>query len=114
MRGTGRDFAAWLGLVPKQISTGDRTPGSRTMRAKARDEWRQGPRLRRPQPLAGPRNGHKARTKELVDEALTTEEPAEVCETKRRDGDRSSRRLRTLVTLMALFAACPLIRSHAR
>ena len=21
----GRDFAAWLGLVPKQISTGDRT-----------------------------------------------------------------------------------------
>jgi len=23
--GTGRDFAAWLGLVPKQISTGDRT-----------------------------------------------------------------------------------------
>ena len=25
-RGTkGRDFAAWLGLVPKQISTGDRT-----------------------------------------------------------------------------------------
>jgi transposase len=22
---TGRDFAAWLGLVPKQISTGDRT-----------------------------------------------------------------------------------------
>jgi hypothetical protein len=34
----GRDFAAWLGLVPKQISTGDRTilgkyPGSRNMRA---------------------------------------------------------------------------------
>ena len=23
--GKGRDFAAWLGLVPKQISTGDRT-----------------------------------------------------------------------------------------
>src|SRR5260370_26250665 len=22
---TGRDFAAWLGLVPKQMSTGDRT-----------------------------------------------------------------------------------------
>ena len=21
----GRDFAAWLGLVPKQVSTGDRT-----------------------------------------------------------------------------------------
>ena len=25
----GRDFAAWLGLVPKQISTGDRRNGSR-------------------------------------------------------------------------------------
>ena len=23
--GKGRDFAAWLGLVPKQMSTGDRT-----------------------------------------------------------------------------------------
>ena len=23
--GKGRDFGAWLGLVPKQISTGDRT-----------------------------------------------------------------------------------------
>jgi transposase len=35
----GRDFAAWLGLVPKQISTGDRTilgkiskPGNRYLR----------------------------------------------------------------------------------
>ena len=33
---------------------------------------------------------------------------------ERRDGGRSSRRLRTLVTLMAHFEACPLIRSHAR
>jgi hypothetical protein len=46
--------------------------------------------------------------------SLTTEEPAEVCERKRRDGGRSSRRLRTLVTLMAHFEACPVIRSHAR
>jgi len=28
----GRDFAAWLGLVPKQMSTGDRTILGRTKR----------------------------------------------------------------------------------
>jgi transposase len=36
--GNGRDFAAWLGLVPRQISTGDRTGGSW---AKAMDRSRQ-------------------------------------------------------------------------
>jgi hypothetical protein len=63
---------------------------------------------------AGTEERLPARTKELDDETLTTEEPAEVCERKRRDGGRSSRRLRTLVTLMALFEACPVKRSHAR
>ncbi len=28
----GRDFAAWLGLVPRQISTGDRTIGDHRQR----------------------------------------------------------------------------------
>jgi hypothetical protein len=40
--------------------------------------------------------------------------PAEVCERMGRDEDRSSRRMRTLVTQMARFEAGPLMRSHAR
>ena len=51
----GRDFAAWLGLVPKQMSTGDRTilgriskRGNRYLRTlpcKARPRWSPAPRL---------------------------------------------------------------------
>jgi hypothetical protein len=70
---------------------------------------------RRSKGLAGRDGGTApARTKELDDEILTTKEPAEVCE---RNGEMEvglPGALRTLVTLMALFEACPLIRSHAR
>ena len=41
----GRDFATWLGLVPKQISTGDRTILGKISRRSYRDRGWQAPRL---------------------------------------------------------------------
>ena len=52
----GRDFAAWLGLVPKQISTGDRTILGGISRASvleiARDSFFEAPVLLTSQPQA--------------------------------------------------------------
>jgi transposase len=36
----GRDFAAWLGFVPKQISTGDRTILGKVSKRGNRSDWR--------------------------------------------------------------------------
>ena len=135
----GRDFGAWLGLVPKQISTGDRTilgsiskRGNRYLRALfVQAAWvvlvKVGPKhweryglkswieaakkvcittcwqLRSPTnlhaspgvflPVAEPSRRASFKSRNNL--------PAEVCERMRRDGGRSSRRMRTLVTRMA-------------
>ena len=42
----GRDFAAWLGLVPKQISTGDRTILGKISRRHGLKPWIEAARKR--------------------------------------------------------------------
>ena len=141
----GRDFAAWLGLVPKQISTGDRTilgkiSGAESLpagsvraggmggadqtenlgapRAKALDRGGQeaaasqcaGDRTRqqaRPHRLerSGARSLIRSRITENIartsDNVITNPFPPRSARGKEEMEDRSSRRMRTLVTQMA-------------
>src|SRR5262249_13857429 len=138
----GRDFAAWLGLVPKQISTGDRTilgkiskRGNRYLRVLfVQAAWAV---LIRPKNTGSSRGSKRPRSgcittsspsrsptsslalrgaswlvvehsrqsgfkpRDLI-ASRTNVLPAEVCERMKNEmEDRSSRRMRTLVTQMA-------------
>jgi transposase len=105
----GRDFAAWLGLVPRQISTGDRTilgkiskRGNRYLRVSSPSRsptsslallgasWLMVERSRRAR--FRPRDHNATSRNSLTCRGLREDDEME---------DRSSRRMRTLVTQMA-------------